>query len=134
MIILYLYLGSHLIEITLADIPIEGSPFHCEVVDPKKVTIHGVDEPITLRNIATIIGKFNYFFSTFFKRIIIVSRHEAGIGELLLELIDPYGKPLKLNQIKTSNGDNSFTFLPSKLGAHKLSAKLSGFPISGKLF
>lgn len=112
-----LILGAHLIEIMLGDIPIEGSPFHCEVVDPSKVIISNIDEPIIIHNIANII----------------VNQKDAGNGDLILELKDSYGKLVELNQIKMSNGNHSFTFLPSKLGAHKLIAKLNGFIVPGNL-
>lgn len=50
------FLGSHKIEVTFGDIPIAGSPFHCEVVDPRKVFIRGNTEPLILRQQAVLTG------------------------------------------------------------------------------
>uniref|UniRef100_A0A914BW54 Uncharacterized protein n=1 Tax=Acrobeloides nanus TaxID=290746 RepID=A0A914BW54_9BILA len=107
--------GAHNIEVTFAEVPVAGSPFKCEVVDPKRVTIRGGDDPLILRQIANIT----------------INRRLAGSGELAIELTDPQGIPLKVDQIKTSIGDDNISFLPVKLGPHKLNLKLAGFQVPG---
>ena len=108
-------IGTHQIEVTFGEVPVAGSPFKCEVVDPKKVVIKNADDPFILRH----IGK------------IAVNRRAAGNGALEIELTDPQGTPLKVDQIRNSVGDDQATFLPIKLGVHKLSVKLAGFQIPG---
>uniref|UniRef100_A0A0M3IJ88 Filamin-A n=1 Tax=Ascaris lumbricoides TaxID=6252 RepID=A0A0M3IJ88_ASCLU len=50
------HIGGHKIDITFADISVAGSPFRCEVVDPKKVFIKGISEPLTVRQAANLVG------------------------------------------------------------------------------
>lgn len=58
-----------------------------------------------------------------------VDRQEAGNGNLEVEILDPQDQALKIEKIKTFNGEDSFTFLPSKLGAYKLLASVGGFAV-----
>ncbi|VDN53518.1 unnamed protein product [Dracunculus medinensis] len=108
-------IGSHKIEVTFGDVPIAGSPFHCEVVDPRKVFIRGNTEPLILRQQA----------------VLTVERENAGNGELKVEIVDPTGQPLKIEKTKSPNGEERIIFLPTRLGQHKLTAKLSGFVVNG---
>lgn len=108
-------LGTHQIEVTFAEVPVPGSPFKCEVVDPKKVAIKGADDAFTLRHIAKLA----------------INRRAAGNGPMEVEVSDPQGSPLKVEQIKNSVGDDQITFLPVKLGPHKLSVKIAGFQVPG---
>ncbi|KAI6227102.1 BMA-FLN-2, isoform d [Aphelenchoides besseyi] len=113
--------GAHLIEIALtdrsnhADTPIPGSPFHCEVVDPRRVAIRGLDDRLVLRHIANVT----------------INRRNAGNGQLNFEISDPSGAPLKVDRLKNSVDDDSFTFLPNRLGPHSIRVQLAGFPVPG---
>ncbi len=51
-------LGMHTIEVTFADAPIAGSPFRCEVVDPKRVKIIAPTTPLVLRQEANFRCEF----------------------------------------------------------------------------
>jgi hypothetical protein len=110
--------GPHRIEVTFGDEPIIGSPFLCEVIDPKRVHIRGIDRPFSLRTLSNFT----------------VDRKSAGDGALNVELVDSQNEPLKLEKIKNSVGDDSFTFLPIRLGIHRLSVRLSGFAIPSSPF
>lgn len=66
--------------------------------------------------------------------MIIVERENAGNGELKVEIVDPTGQPLKIEKTKSPNGEERIIFLPTRLGQHKLTAKLSGFVVNGTLF
>ena len=110
--------GAHNIEVTFADVPVHGSPFHCEVIDPKRVQVHGIDRPFSLRTLANFV----------------VDRKAAGNGPLSAELVDPHGDVLKMDRVKNSRNEDSFTFLPIKLGQHRLSLKLAGFSVPGSPF
>uniref|UniRef100_A0A7E4VHL6 Calponin-homology (CH) domain-containing protein n=1 Tax=Panagrellus redivivus TaxID=6233 RepID=A0A7E4VHL6_PANRE len=107
--------GTHQIEVTFGEVPVAGSPFKCEVVDPKKVVIKNADEPFIINHIAQIA----------------VNRRAAGNGPLEVEILDPQGSPLKLDQIRSSVGDDLVSFLPVKLGSYKLGAKIAGFQVPG---
>uniref|UniRef100_F1KPG9 Filamin-C n=1 Tax=Ascaris suum TaxID=6253 RepID=F1KPG9_ASCSU len=109
------HIGGHKIDITFADIPVAGSPFRCEVVDPKKVFIKGISEPLTVRQAANLI----------------VDRESAGNGELTIEVADPTGQMLPLDIVKSPSGEDQISFLPVKLGQYKINAKLSGFQVQG---
>lgn len=52
------HVGRHVIDVTFADSPVSGSPFNCEVVDPKKVKVRGLDENQALRHVAHVSGNF----------------------------------------------------------------------------
>ncbi|CAD5230269.1 unnamed protein product [Bursaphelenchus okinawaensis] len=108
-------IGEHIIEVTFADFPVNGSPFHCEVVDPKKVKVSGLDETIQQRHITRVL----------------VDRTEAGKGQLDFEVSDPQGQELKVDRVRTAPEVDSFTFLPSKLGQHKVLINFAGFPVQG---
>uniref|UniRef100_A0A915MT22 Uncharacterized protein n=1 Tax=Meloidogyne javanica TaxID=6303 RepID=A0A915MT22_MELJA len=95
--------GPHRIEVTFGDEPLIGSPFLCEVIDPKRVYVH-------------------------------VSRKSAGDGALNVELVDSQNETLKLDRTKNSAGEDSFTFLPTRLGVHRLSVRLAGFAIPSSPF
>ena len=60
-----------------------------------------------------------------------MSRKNAGTGKLTLEVTDPRGKALKVDQLMTSGGEENFTFLPVELGPHEIGIKLAGFPVPG---
>uniref|UniRef100_A0A914R037 Uncharacterized protein n=1 Tax=Panagrolaimus davidi TaxID=227884 RepID=A0A914R037_9BILA len=108
-------IGTHQIEVTFGEVPVAGSPFKCEVVNPKKVIIKNVDDPFIIRHIAKIA----------------INRQAAGNGPLEIDITDQQGTPLKVEQIRNSVGDDQVTFLPIKLGIHKLSVKLAGFQVPG---
>uniref|UniRef100_A0A914H238 Filamin-C n=1 Tax=Globodera rostochiensis TaxID=31243 RepID=A0A914H238_GLORO len=110
--------GSHSVEVMFGEQPVPGSPFHCEVVDPRRVQVHGVDRPFTMRTMANFI----------------VSRKGAGNGPLAIELVDPQNEQVTLDRVLNSTGDESFTFLPTRLGPHKLGLKLAGFAVQGSPF
>ncbi|KAL3089865.1 hypothetical protein niasHT_022497 [Heterodera trifolii] len=110
--------GAHSIEVMFGDQPVHGSPFHCEVVDPRRVQVHGADRPFTIRTMANFV----------------VSRKGAGTGPLAVELTDPQNEPIKLDRVLNSSGDESFTFVPTRLGPHKLALKLAGFAVHGSPF
>ncbi|KAJ1362036.1 hypothetical protein KIN20_021447 [Parelaphostrongylus tenuis] len=109
------HIGLHTIEVTFGDVPVTGSPFRCEVVDPRKVRVSGLNEDLLLRQ-ATIIN---------------VDRREAGSGELVVEVSDPMGTPLKVETIKSPGGEDCVTFLPSQTGPHRVTINVAGFPIPG---
>ncbi|CAI4233302.1 unnamed protein product [Auanema sp. JU1783] len=107
--------GTHTIEVTFGDVAVAGSPFRCEVVDPKRVQVRGVPESIVLRHATTIN----------------VNRGEAGVGDLQVDVTDPTGAPLKLDFLKSPGGEDRYTFLPSKTGPHKINLRMSGFQVPG---
>lgn len=107
--------GEHEIKVTFAETPVTGSPFTCEVVDPKAVVIRGLEDNLHLRHIAKVT----------------VDRTKAGKGQLDFEVKDPHGLPLKVDRLRTAPDVDSFSFLPSKLGSHKLNISFAGFPIQG---
>lgn len=53
------HVGSHVIDVTFGDAPISGSPFHCEVVDPKKIKVRGLNGHHPLRHVAHVTSTFN---------------------------------------------------------------------------
>ncbi|VDN24249.1 unnamed protein product, partial [Gongylonema pulchrum] len=108
-------IGLHKIEVTFADVPIVGSPFRCEVIDPRKVFFKGITEPFILRQPSTIT----------------VNRQLAGNGELAIELLDPLNEPVKLDMHKNADGDDVVEFTPTRTGQYKLNAKLAGFLVNG---
>nr|CAD2206051.1 unnamed protein product [Meloidogyne enterolobii] len=110
--------GPHRIEVTFGDEPLIGSPFLCEVIDPKRVYVRGIDRPFSLRTLSNFI----------------VSRKSAGDGALNVELVDSQNETLKLDRTKNSVGEDSFTFLPTRLGVHRLSVRLAGFAIPSSPF
>ncbi|WKY14556.1 hypothetical protein Q1695_000244 [Nippostrongylus brasiliensis] len=107
--------GTHTIEVTFGDVPVAGSPFHCEVVDPKKVRVRGLNDGLHLRHVTTID----------------VDRRQAGEGELTVEISDPTGAPLKVQTLKSPGGEDRITFLPNQTGPHKVNVKVAGFQIPG---
>ncbi|VDM77193.1 unnamed protein product [Strongylus vulgaris] len=108
-------LGTHNIEVTFGDVPVVGSPFKCEVVDPKKVRVRGLSDSLLLRH-ATVIN---------------VDRRQAGAGDLTIEVTDPSGTPLKVEMLKSPGGEDRATFLPNQTGPHKVNVKVAGFQIPG---
>ncbi|VDK53626.1 unnamed protein product, partial [Cylicostephanus goldi] len=109
--------GTHNIEVTFGDVPVIGSPFKCEVVDPKKVRVKGLSDALLLRH-ATVVN---------------VDRRQAGTGDLSVEVTDPSGAPLKVEMLKSPGGEDRATFLPNQTGPHKVNVKVAGFQIPGKL-
>ncbi|PAV76657.1 hypothetical protein WR25_23383 [Diploscapter pachys] len=107
--------GTHTIEVTFGDMPVAGSPFRCEVVDPRRVAVRGLPDQLTLRH------------ATAFK----VDRRDAGLGELQVEVQDPNGSPVRIETLKSPSGEQTVTFLPNKLGPHKVNVKLAGFQLPG---
>ncbi|KHJ85276.1 Filamin/ABP280 repeat protein, partial [Oesophagostomum dentatum] len=108
--------GTHNIEVTFGEVPVVGSPFKCEVVDPKKVRVKGLSDAVLLRH-ATVIN---------------VDRRQAGTGDLSVEVSDPSGTPLKVEMLKSPGGEDRATFLPNQTGPHKINVKVAGFQIPGK--
>lgn len=92
-----------------------GSPFRCDVVDPKKVHVRGLDEQLVLRHATTMT----------------VERRDGGAGDLQVEITDPAGTPLRLEALKSPGGNDTFTFLPNKTGPHKVNVKMAGFSLPG---
>ncbi|CAI5454030.1 unnamed protein product [Caenorhabditis angaria] len=109
------HLGTHTIEVTFGDVPVPGSPFKTEVVDPKQVEVRGLGEQILLRHATTIN----------------VDRRNAGTGELQVEVTDPNGTQLKTEVLKSPAGEDRITFLPNQTGPHKINVKVAGFQIPG---
>ncbi|EYB91193.1 hypothetical protein Y032_0209g2104 [Ancylostoma ceylanicum] len=107
--------GTHTVEVTFGDVPVAGSPFKCEVVDPKKVRVKGLSDALLLRH-ATVIN---------------VDRRQAGAGDLTVEVNDPTGAPLKVEMLKSPGGEDRATFLPNQTGPHKVNVKVAGFQIPG---
>ncbi|KAK6056501.1 Filamin/ABP280 repeat protein [Cooperia oncophora] len=105
--------GTHTIEVTFGDVPVAGSPFRCEVVDPKKVKVKGLSDGLHLRHVTTIN----------------VDRRQAGDGDLTVEICDPTGTPLKVETLKSPSGEDRITFLPNQTGPHKVNVKVAGFQI-----
>ncbi|KAK6056500.1 Filamin/ABP280 repeat protein [Cooperia oncophora] len=107
--------GTHTIEVTFGDVPVAGSPFRCEVVDPKKVKVKGSSTVYIFANVTTIN----------------VDRRQAGDGDLTVEICDPTGTPLKVETLKSPSGEDRITFLPNQTGPHKVNVKVAGFQIPG---
>lgn len=64
-------------------------------------------------------------------RSIAVSRQGAGKGELTVEVTDPTGSPVPIDTLRSPSGDDRISFLPTKLGEHKINVKMSGFQVQG---
>ncbi|NP_001360666.1 Calponin-homology (CH) domain-containing protein [Caenorhabditis elegans] len=109
------HLGTHTIEVTFGDVPVPGSPFKTEVIDPKNVEIRGLSDQVLLRHATTIN----------------VDRRNAGNGELQVEITDPTGSPLRTEMLKSPGGEDRITFLPNQTGPHKINVKVAGFQIPG---
>ncbi|KAE9413648.1 hypothetical protein Angca_008647 [Angiostrongylus cantonensis] len=109
------HIGSHTIEVTFGDVPVTGSPFRCEVVDPRKVRVSGLSDGLLLRQATTVH----------------VDRRQAGVGELVVEVTDPTGALLKAENLKSPSGEDIVTFLPSQTGPHRVNINVAGFPIPG---
>ncbi|KAK6008917.1 Filamin/ABP280 repeat protein, partial [Ostertagia ostertagi] len=107
--------GTHTVEVTFGDVPVAGSPFRCEVVDPKKVKVRGLTDGLHLRHVTTIN----------------VDRRQAGDGDLTVEICDPTGTPLKVETLKSPSGEDRITFLPNQTGPHKVNVRVAGFQIPG---
>uniref|UniRef100_A0A8R1DTB9 Calponin-homology (CH) domain-containing protein n=1 Tax=Caenorhabditis japonica TaxID=281687 RepID=A0A8R1DTB9_CAEJA len=109
------HLGTHTIEVTFGDVPVPGSPFKTEVIDPKNVEVRGLSDQILLRHATTIN----------------IDRKNAGNGELQVEVTDPVGSPLRVEMLKSPGGEDRITFLPNQTGPHKINVKVAGFQIPG---
>ncbi|CAJ0583097.1 unnamed protein product, partial [Mesorhabditis spiculigera] len=107
--------GEHSIEVTFGDVAVSGSPFKCQVIDPKKVQVRGLQDGLTLRHAATVA----------------LNRREAGTKDLSVEVTDPEGKPLRVEMLKSPTGEDRATFLPVQLGPHRVNVKAAGFPLPG---
>ena len=100
---------------TFDNTPISGSPFRCDVIDPKKVVVRGLDDQLVLRHATTLT----------------VERRDGGTGDLQVDVTDPSGTPLRVEMLKSPGGDDRFTFLPNKTGPHKINVRMAGFHLPG---
>ncbi|KIH50259.1 Filamin/ABP280 repeat protein, partial [Ancylostoma duodenale] len=128
--------GTHTVEVTFGDVPVAGSPFKCEVVDPKKVRVKGLSDALLLRHATVINGKMSLPWKILAVSheilLISVDRRQAGAGDLTVEVNDPTGAPLKVEMLKSPGGEDRATFLPNQTGPHKVNVKVAGFQIPGR--
>ncbi|KRZ56858.1 Filamin-B [Trichinella nativa] len=103
------------VEVTLNDRPLKGSPFKCNVFDPKQVRLVELDPVIT--------GK-----ETAFK----VNSTDAGNAELNASIVDPDGQALKVEVLRAHNGQDELRFVTNKAGQHKLSITYGGQEVFDK--
>ncbi len=61
-----------------------------------------------------------------------VGRELTGKGDLTVEVTDPTGSPIETQMLKSPSGDQHVSFLPTKLGQHKVALKVAGFQVPGK--
>ncbi|KRZ40916.1 Filamin-C [Trichinella pseudospiralis] len=114
-IFLILLTGQYEVEVTLNDRPLKGSPFKCNVFDPKQVRLVELDPVIT--------GK-----ETAFK----VNSSDAGKAELNASIVDPDGQALKVEVLRAHNGEDELRFITNKAGQHKLSITYGGQDVFDK--
>ncbi|KRX89844.1 Filamin-B [Trichinella pseudospiralis] len=107
--------GQYEVEVTLNDRPLKGSPFKCNVFDPKQVRLVELDPVIT--------GK-----ETAFK----VNSSDAGKAELNASIVDPDGQALKVEVLRAHNGEDELRFITNKAGQHKLSITYGGQDVFDK--
>ena len=91
--------GSHKIDVSYGDAPIAGSPFKCEVVDPKKVAVILPPTPLVLRQEAALRGSIHILHQKYMRRnrdyVMFNLRHRlqylAGVKKLHTQCFHSYG-------------------------------------------
>lgn len=61
----------------------------------------------------------------------LVTRKNAGSGQLEFDIRDPQGIPLKVDRLKNSANEDQFNFLPTKTGPHSINLKFGGISVPG---
>uniref|UniRef100_A0AC35TTC9 Calponin-homology (CH) domain-containing protein n=1 Tax=Rhabditophanes sp. KR3021 TaxID=114890 RepID=A0AC35TTC9_9BILA len=107
--------GQHVIMVTVGETDVNGSPFHCQVIDPRQIILAGFDDSVLVNEEV----KFS------------VQKKDAGQGEVKVEISDPENLPANFNRYADVNGDDVISFLPTKYGDYKVNVKMSGFQAPG---
>uniref|UniRef100_A0A0N4ZS52 Calponin-homology (CH) domain-containing protein n=1 Tax=Parastrongyloides trichosuri TaxID=131310 RepID=A0A0N4ZS52_PARTI len=107
--------GRHVIDVTVGDQKVSGSPFFCKVIDPKKINLIGFSDKVLINQ------EVQYT----------VSKQDAGEGDVSIEISDPEHNNVIFNKYKDFNGDEVISFLPIKLGEYKVNLKMNSFQASG---
>ncbi|PSN34738.1 hypothetical protein C0J52_17746 [Blattella germanica] len=125
--------GDHSVEVKLAGVHVEGSPFLVKAYDAAKVKVTDIN--------SGVVGKPVYFsiFIPFFKICFIksfsftVNASQAGAGNL--EIIVSVGGRNVPNYVQ-SEGNAKFrvNFKPQEAAPHSLSVRFNGEPVPGSPF
>uniref|UniRef100_A0A0K0EUB1 Jitterbug (inferred by orthology to a D. melanogaster protein) n=1 Tax=Strongyloides venezuelensis TaxID=75913 RepID=A0A0K0EUB1_STRVS len=107
--------GKHVIDVSVGDQKVSGSPFYCKVIDPKKINLIGFDNKVPINQ------GIQYT----------ISKSEAGDGDIKLEVTDPENRIVQFNKYKDFNNDEVISFLPTKFGEYKINLKMNGFQVNG---
>ena len=111
--------GEHTIGVLWAEKHIGGSPFTCQVTDPKHCSAagKGLTDPF--------VNQPNTFQ---------VKTRGAGPGNLKVKMEDPDGTSVPITIDDTGSGTYNCTYTPTKKGDHTIDATWDDAPISGSPF
>ena len=111
--------GEHTVGVLWAGKHISGSPFTCQVTDPKKCTASGkgLSEPY--------VSQPNTFQ---------VKTRGAGSGNLQVKMEDPNGSPLPVSVEETGSNTYNCSYTPTTKGDHTIDITWADGPISGSPF
>ena len=111
--------GEHTVGVLWAEKHIGGSPFTCQVTDPKHCSAagKGLTEPF--------VNQPNTFQ---------VKTRGAGPGNLKVKMVDPSGTSVPITVDDTGSGTYNCTYTPTKKGDHTIDATWDDAPISGSPF
>ncbi|CEF63050.1 Jitterbug [Strongyloides ratti] len=107
--------GKHVIDVSVGDQKVYGSPFYCKVIDPKEIKIVGFNNKVLINQ------GIQYT----------IRKKDAGEGDVKIEISDPENHSVVFNKVKDYNNDDIITFLPTKLGEYKINLKMNGFQVNG---
>ncbi|CAF1633249.1 unnamed protein product, partial [Adineta ricciae] len=110
-------IGQHRIDITFANVPVQGSPFFTEVYDPSQVRIGPLPRGI-------IAGTENTFE---------INLDNAGNVPLEIKISSPTGVnvPLKVDDASSRSTVKKVRFTPNETGVHYLNAKFGAEIVPG---
>ncbi|CAM4758481.1 unnamed protein product [Rotaria magnacalcarata] len=110
-------IGQHRIDITFANVPVQGSPFFTEVYDPSQVRIGPLPRDI-------IVDTENTFE---------INLENAGNVPLEIKISSPTGVnvPLKVDDASFRSTVKKVRFTPNETGVHYLNAKFGSEVVPG---
>ncbi|UJR31815.1 hypothetical protein I4U23_019292 [Adineta vaga] len=110
-------IGQHRIDITFANVPVQGSPFFTEVYDPSQVRIGPLPRDI----IAATENTFE------------INLDNAGNVPLEIKILSPTGVnvPLKVDDASSRSTVKKVRFTPNETGVHYLNAKFGSEIVPG---
>ncbi|XP_049822488.1 filamin-C isoform X2 [Aethina tumida] len=108
--------GPHKVEVLHQAKPVSGSPFVCNAFDADNVRI--VDIPSTQGNVGEKV-LFN------------VSTKNSGDADLEIQITNPVGQPLAVQQTKLDDNLTQISFLPTSAGLYQVAVTYGGVPVKG---